>query len=223
MSGTLTPTDVELDFESLTIDDHDRKLEQEKVIIQGGDEDELERFRREWRAEVTGKRKTDTKRREVDAGGVRWKEAILQSDQPTRVEPRRQTQTQTQKREEDQEPTSPRSRFQIVNGASPTSPTSPKRHASDVLQRDRSPTKAKAPSSLAASRSPDAGPSRTKTATSAVQLYAQAVENEQAGQLNDALLLYRRAFKIDGESPPPPSKRRTPPASLANKCVCQTM
>jgi len=49
-------------------------------------------------------------------------------------------------------------------------------------------------------RTLDAGPSRPKKHYSAVQLYAQAVENEQAGQLNDALQLYRKAFKIDGES-----------------------
>ncbi|MCQ8812043.1 hypothetical protein NQU36_29715, partial [Escherichia coli] len=49
-------------------------------------------------------------------------------------------------------------------------------------------------------KSLDAGPSRPKKHYSAVQLYAQAVENEQAGQLNDALQLYRKAFKIDGES-----------------------
>ncbi|WVQ99664.1 hypothetical protein IAU59_006803 [Kwoniella sp. CBS 9459] len=33
----------------------------------------------------------------------------------------------------------------------------------------------------------------------AVQMYAKAVESEQSGQLNDALLLYRRAFKLDDD------------------------
>jgi hypothetical protein len=31
-----------------------------------------------------------------------------------------------------------------------------------------------------------------------VSIYARAVEAEQAGQLNDALNLYRQAFKMDG-------------------------
>ncbi|WVF71200.1 hypothetical protein IAT40_006000 [Kwoniella sp. CBS 6097] len=33
----------------------------------------------------------------------------------------------------------------------------------------------------------------------AVQMYAKAVESEQSGKLNDALLLYRRAFKLDDD------------------------
>ncbi|KAK4685981.1 F-box protein 9, partial [Tremellales sp. Uapishka_1] len=51
------------------------------------------------------------------------------------------------------------------------------------------------------------GPSRPKIPSkqpalkekeSAVQLYAKAVENEQSGRLNEALMLYRKAFKLDG-------------------------
>jgi hypothetical protein len=36
--------------------------------------------------------------------------------------------------------------------------------------------------------------------STALQVYAQAVESEQAGQLSEALNLYRQAFKMDGES-----------------------
>ncbi len=36
----------------------------------------------------------------------------------------------------------------------------------------------------------------------AVQLYAKAVEREQTGQLSEALMLYRKAFKLDGSSLP---------------------
>lgn len=185
MSGDQTPAEVELDFESLSIDpDHERKVQEEKAIIKGGDEDELERFRREWRAEVT------SKRREVDVGGVRWKAAEIKD---------------------------------VLNGTKPgitsatTAHISPKRSTKIALPtspeairttEDVSPTKIKGPSSLASSRSPEAGPSRSKPQASAVQLYAQAVENEQSGQLNDALLLYRRAFKIDGTS------------LLSNFCFC---
>lgn len=33
----------------------------------------------------------------------------------------------------------------------------------------------------------------------AVSLYSRAVEHEQSGKLNEALMLYRRAFKLDGQ------------------------
>lgn len=36
--------------------------------------------------------------------------------------------------------------------------------------------------------------------STALQVYAQAVESEQAGQLSEALNLYRQAFKMDGKS-----------------------
>jgi hypothetical protein len=37
------------------------------------------------------------------------------------------------------------------------------------------------------------------SASHAVSLYARAVESEQAGKLNEALILYRKAFKLDGK------------------------
>lgn len=170
MSGPQTPVDLEVDFDTLAVDpEHEKKVQEEQAIIQGGDEDELERFRREWRAEVK------TKRREVDVGGDKWKEAESKAV-PIDQQPRlgRAQQPSPKRTSETMLPTS--------------------------LEREVSPTRIKGPSSLASTRSPQAGPSRPKTQASAVQLYAQAVENEQSGQLNDALLLYRRAFKIDGRS-----------------------
>ena len=44
------------------------------------DDDELERFRRQWRSEVK------TKRREVSVGPVRWKERDTRSKEDVRVE-----------------------------------------------------------------------------------------------------------------------------------------
>lgn len=41
---------------------------------------------------------------------------------------------------------------------------------------------------------------RNGTGADAVTVYARAVEAEQGGQLNDALKLYRQAFKMDGKS-----------------------
>ena len=42
--------------------------------------------------------------------------------------------------------------------------------------------------------------SRPHDTEQAVQIYARAVESEQSGKLNEALILYRRAFKMDGET-----------------------
>lgn len=184
MSGAQTPTEVEdLDFEGLTLDEQHKQ--QERAIIQGGDDDELERFRREWRAEVT-------KQRQPQPQGLPGKGKPGAAAEPPaheRVTAPRSPETKT---------TTSRST------ALARSPSPVKSYKLPENERDRSPTKVKAPSSFATSRIHDptagatAGPSRPKTQYSAVQLYAQAVESEQSGQLNDALLLYRRAFKLDG-------------------------
>lgn len=165
MSDTETPTesnDVEISLDGLKIDDFafdQKKSEKEQAIIEGGDEDELARFRREWKAEVKG-------RRGLRVYGIPYKESeakeVPKVVDETLASPER----------------SPRK-----------SKTSP--FAEDVSLPDPPPQNG---------RTLDGGPSRPKKQYSAVQLYAQAVENEQAGQLNDALQLYRRAFKIDGES-----------------------
>jgi F-box protein 9 len=41
---------------------------------------------------------------------------------------------------------------------------------------------------------------RPQSKDQALQLYTRAVESEQAGKLNEALMMYRRAFKLDGEA-----------------------
>lgn len=217
MSGNQTPADVDIEnenenendndngadleteFESLNIEDHERKVLEEKAIIQSGDDDELERFRREWRAEVTTRRK-------VDVGGVRSKEEVkTDKAQADEIPPVASTSTfkeLTPKSPRRHEPNGT-NRTNRVNGTYGTDGKnglvqSPNTTRTAGRDRSQSPTNVKAPSGLASSR-PEAGPSRPKTQASAVQLYAQAVENEQAGQLNEALHLYRRAFKIDGE------------------------
>lgn len=214
MSGQQTPTDqtesteidtdltltadLETDFDSLNLYDQERKLQEERAIIQSGDDDELERFRREWRAEVTHRRKGDT-------GGVR-------SNGETASQAQNRTEDHPTSRLQERSPGTMAGVFEPIS-------TSPTRHGQSskptqtqsggIIARDcsrsrsRSPTNVKQPSGLpSTTRSHEAGPSKStpQTQASAVQLYAQAVENEQAGQLNDALLLYRRAFKIDGTS-----------------------
>jgi F-box protein 9 len=175
MSDNETPiksTEVDISLDGLSIDDFksDRKRsEKEQAIIQGGDEDELERFRQEWRAEVKGRKGLSR-----EAGVVQ-----IKADWPKRTGQQPET-----------VPKSPE--IDRLPKKSTTSPIAESAHLPESFP-DRSPTQT--------ARSLDAGPSRPKKAYTAVQLYAQAVENEQSGQLNDALMLYRRAFKIDGESP----------------------
>jgi len=161
-------TEVDLSLDGLRIDDFSfdkKKSEKEQAIIEGGDEDELERFRQEWKAEVKG-------RRGLRNYGIPLRESAVQT--PKQVD---------------------------RSEASPE--RSPKKSITTPFAEDVSlpnPTVIRSPTQNG--RTLDAGPSRPKKHYSAVQLYAQAVENEQAGQLNDALQLYRKAFKIDGESLP---------------------
>jgi len=162
-------TEVDLSLDGLRIDDFSfdkKKSEKEQAIIEGGDEDELERFRQEWKAEVKG-------RRGLRNYGIPLRESAAQ-----------ETQNQVDRSVASPE-NSPKKSI--------TSPSVENANLPDATVV-RSPTQN--------GRTLDAGPSRPKKHYSAVQLYAQAVENEQAGQLNDALQLYRKAFKIDGEPLP---------------------
>lgn len=165
----IAPTEVDISLDRLKIDDFQfdrKKSEKEQAIIEGGDEDELERFRQEWKAEVKG-------RRGLRQYGIPLKGSVDQ-EAPKQV---------------DRSVASPeRSPKKSTSTTSPFAGTANLPDATIV----RSPTQN--------GRTLDAGPSRPKKHYSAVQLYAQAVENEQAGQLNDALQLYRKAFKIDGLS-----------------------
>jgi F-box protein 9 len=171
MSDTATPTEsteVDISLDGLKIDDFvfdKKKSEKEQAIIEGGDEDELERFRQEWKAEVKG-------RRGLRNYGIPLRDTVAHKAPETAVESLASPERSPKK--------------------SITSPFAENTSLPDV-NVTRSPPQN--------GRSLGAGPSRPKKHYSAVQLYAQAVENEQAGQLNDALQLYRKAFKIDGESP----------------------
>jgi F-box protein 9 len=171
MSDTATPTEsteVDISLDGLKIDDFvfdKKKSEKEQAIIEGGDEDELERFRQEWKAEVKGRR--GLRNYGIPLRDLAAQEALKPVDR---------------------------------SAASPE--RSPKKSTTSPFAENTSlPDTTLARSPPQNGRALGAGPSRPKKHYSAVQLYAQAVENEQAGQLNDALQLYRKAFKIDGESP----------------------
>lgn len=119
---------MNLDFDRLSIGD-----------------DELERFRREWRQDLARKGKAE-QNVPAEAGSVHASTSR-------------------------------------VDATSPASPkTSPKTSPKATFQ------------SLANKPSQVADPLQH-----ALQLYTDAVEHEQAGKLNEALILYRKAFKLDGE------------------------
>jgi F-box protein 9 len=182
MSGSATPpesAEADITLEGLSLDEFTIAIDQkrsrtEQAIIEGGDQDELERFRQEWRAEVKG-------RQGMDVGPPK-----------RRAEAKDSEDSDTQQR--------------VTLGASPVlefrPATSPKaRMTSPIASTAGLPDSQQDLSPVKAARSPEAGPSRVKARSkqTAVELYAEAVEHEQAGQLNDALMLYRRAFKIDGK------------------------
>ncbi|BEI86619.1 hypothetical protein CcaverHIS002_0609060 [Cutaneotrichosporon cavernicola] len=184
--------------------------------------DELEAFRRQWRAEVEAKKEV-----EVDAGGVMWKGTAEEGkvDKGKGKGKAAEEDKQTKGDEEWPEPGSAikavRSRSPVkARPRSPTKPTSPKTLRSPTkTQFPRSPTRAPAQlprsptkptraeaegtettdlNSASASDSDSTMPFPQRRRTGdAVGLYTRAVEAEQGGRLSDALHLYRRAFRAD--------------------------
>ena len=140
------------------------------------DDDELERFRSEWRQEVQAKKG-------VNVGPVVWKEyneEIIHNDSQPRPRPRPRA----------QQPTSPPAPLQW-------SPTSPVKTHDTLLPKDEPPDTERSH----VESEPRLGLRTRKMdkARDPVQMYAKAVENEQSGRLSEALMLYRQAFKLDGE------------------------
>jgi F-box protein 9 len=117
---------------------------------------ELERFRKEWEAEVKARRDG------VSIGPVRWK-----SDREERQEAESSSAAQWRVLPKDMD-----ERHPDQPGSSPPTSKSPVLARTNVIRAQR--------------------------ANDALEIYSRAVEHEQSGQLNDALLLYRRAFKLNG-------------------------
>ncbi len=151
-------------------------------------DDELERFRREWREEVLAKR----------AGGH---DARARGDRSNLASGPKSTDLNSS------DPASKSKPFEPILSIS----TSP------IKSAVKSPPPIRRPLSVDVKTS-TAGPSRAQIVPPpgkigkipfrnprvqdkdrAVQLYGRAVESEQSGKLNDALMLYRKAFKLDGE------------------------
>lgn len=147
--------------------------------LQINDEEELERFRAQWREELKAKKTGVTSG--VNVGNVIWK-----------------SKGQGVEREHEDS-----------NGhATLTSPkTSRMAHTLPAFEDDDDVPRA-GPSKAVPAMAIIKGANYSKTHSKkfrtdkerAVQTYAKAVESEQSGQLNEALILYRRAFKMDGEA-----------------------
>ncbi|GMK57875.1 hypothetical protein CspeluHIS016_0407090 [Cutaneotrichosporon spelunceum] len=182
--------------------------------------DELEAFRRAWRAEVEAKKEV-----EVDVGGVKWKgtEEGKVTDKGKRSSGEyKNPKANANGDDEWPEPGAP---VKAVRSRSPVkAPLSPVKSTSTSPKTMRSPTKAQFPSPTAPKQlpvsqaqatrativeaepdesgsesgtdSPMPFPQRRRTGD-AVGLYTRAVEAEQEGRLSDALHLYRRAFRAD--------------------------
>ncbi|OCF60933.1 hypothetical protein L486_00577 [Kwoniella mangroviensis CBS 10435] len=185
---------------------------------------ELERFRNQWREEVkakkgepvhVGARRTGIgkgKEKEVEVGPVRWKSK--QNDQPPAAEPDLPSE-RSGGSEKSLSPVKDKNKL-----SSPVSPKKPLRfvpgEAVDLDKLDSylttttftsfKPTSVNRPTRFTGSIAP-AGQERE----SAIQIYQRAIESEQSGKLNEALMLYRKAFKLDDDID------RTYAISLKNK------
>ncbi|KIR98656.1 F-box protein 9 [Cryptococcus deuterogattii 2001/935-1] len=144
--------------------------------INGNEDEELERFRAQWREELKAKKAGVSSG--VNIGNVIWK-------------------GKGQGVEREYEESKDR--------ATLTSPKTPRMaHPLPAFEDDDDAPRA-GPSKAAPAAAIIKGSNHSKTHPKkvrtdkerAVQTYAKAVESEQSGQLNEALILYRRAFKMD--------------------------
>lgn len=135
-------------------------------------DDELERFRNQWRNEVKAKR---------------------QDEGSTRPGKREETSVTTKKTEG----------LHAGDNETSNATTTTATLSIKSTQPDEAPAAGPsrvAPLTTPASRTVKPAPKMMSKKDQAVQLYARAVEREQIGQLSEALMLYRKAFKLDGGS-----------------------
>ncbi|EKD00422.1 F-box domain-containing protein [Trichosporon asahii var. asahii CBS 8904] len=194
-SGSVTPSEID------TSELNSRSVSGAPTPAPAGavPDDELERFRREWKEEVAAKRPGA-----VDVGPVKWTTAPAASGDAadkgkgkalvSSVEP------------EAPAPTSP---VKLTRVISPEQARSPERRPAPVSPKKVTgiglPARlvgqgleaTPAPASTSGAKIPFRAPRVRRNPLAAVEVYTQAVEAEQQGRLNDALKLYRQAFKMD--------------------------
>ena len=174
------------------------RIEQNPQIGPVGD-DELEKFRMEWRQEVKSRRPGQPK---VQSKSQPQPQPQLLSP----ASPDKRVYPQPGPTSKGKEKNASKGEEKNLHEKPTTSPsTSPRAikqplsnhdasHGSKVSGTSRSPEKERV-------KFPKSIERRAGTKTSqedAVSIYARAVEAEQGGQLNDALNLYRQAFRLDG-------------------------
>ncbi|CAK9782454.1 hypothetical protein CC85DRAFT_146955 [Cutaneotrichosporon oleaginosum] len=178
-------------------------------------DDELEAFRRAWRAEVEAKKEV-----EVDAGGVMWKgtgekkesgstDKVKDGEGKSKGKGKGKGQDKP-KAGDDEWPAAPpppipvtavRSRSPTkASPRSPTKPASPLRSPTKQLTRIRSPTKTSAPTPLPPPRSPTK-PTREAAAAAATptdsEVDSDTMPFPQRRRTGDAVALYTRAVEAE--------------------------
>ncbi|WVQ77810.1 hypothetical protein IAR50_007500 [Cryptococcus sp. DSM 104548] len=141
------------------------------------EDEELERFRAQWRQELLAKKS------EGGAGGAT---AAAQISPTKEIKQAQEVEEVDGKGE----------------GKEAVSPKATKAQQLPTFQDEDDDTPIVGPLAHAAAPAINRAHAPKKTLTHkerAVQIYAKAVESEQSGQLNEALIHYRRAFKMDDE------------------------
>jgi len=172
--------------------------------------EELARFRREWADEVRLKKDPGVK-----VGNVRWKAKDQEGEKA--VDGVREGAGQVGKGK-----TGNKEEKQVVKKA--LSPIQPLRALEPDLDEQTVAGPSRYPQQAhAAPAVPQPWRPATKdVGRDAVALYAKAVESEQSGKLNEALMLYRKAFKMDGERMDTKWIAELTRARLGRQAVCQT-
>lgn len=198
-SGSATPSEID------TSELNSRTVSDAPTPAPGAvPDDELERFRREWKEEVAAKRPGV-----VDVGPVKWatapaaedearadkgkkKDTTLVSsvlpDPPAQPVPKSPVKLSRVISSEQRSPE--RERRAAVSPKKVTGIGLPARLAGQGLETTPA-------ASESAGTIPFRAPRVRRNPLGAVEVYTQAVEAEQQGRLNDALKLYRQAFKMD--------------------------
>nr|XP_019046593.1 hypothetical protein I302_05343 [Kwoniella bestiolae CBS 10118]OCF25523.1 hypothetical protein I302_05343 [Kwoniella bestiolae CBS 10118] len=173
--------------------------------------DELEKFRNQWREEVKAKKgdkpeeskvKSKDREREVEVGPVRWKGKGKDNSQPDlpsepTLEKENPTHTMNQKSPEKTRiklpsPTSPKKPLKFIPGETVDLDKLDSHLLSTTFTPFKAPSSINRPARFNGSIAPEG-------TESAIQIYQRAIESEQSGKLNEALILYRRAFKLDDD------------------------
>ncbi|WVQ79989.1 hypothetical protein IAT38_002090 [Cryptococcus sp. DSM 104549] len=171
----LTP-DIDIELEKLRVGSPHNP----DSSLQITDDDELERFRTQWREELKAKKAGADG---VNVGNVIWKKKEEEKgDEEGKSVP----------------PVMSKGKMPMLSPKA-TRPLLPSAGYEDQ-ETIAGPSAGEASAPIARGQTKARSQKRAVTEKErAVQIYAKAVEHEQSGQLNEALILYRKAFKMDDD------------------------